>query len=57
MFKPLSSTISVSMLTGDSFDEQIPEHLNKVSTFVVSAQLGAAALNLVNRLNNAPVTQ
>ncbi|KAM6910595.1 uncharacterized protein FYW49_012539 [Xenentodon cancila] len=29
-FKPLSSKISVSMLTGDSFDEQIPEHLNKM---------------------------
>ncbi|XP_072250985.1 uncharacterized protein [Leuresthes tenuis] len=29
-FKPLSSKISVSMLTGDSFDEQMPEHLNQM---------------------------
>ncbi|XP_037533069.1 uncharacterized protein si:dkey-122a22.2 [Nematolebias whitei] len=29
-FKPLSSKISVSMITGDSFDEQIPEHLNQM---------------------------
>ncbi|XP_061572006.1 uncharacterized protein si:dkey-122a22.2 [Cololabis saira] len=29
-FKPLSSEVSVSVLTGDSFDEQIPEDLNKM---------------------------
>uniref|UniRef100_A0A3B5QAQ6 Si:dkey-122a22.2 n=1 Tax=Xiphophorus maculatus TaxID=8083 RepID=A0A3B5QAQ6_XIPMA len=29
-FKPLSSRISVSMLTGDSFDEQMPQHLNQM---------------------------
>ncbi|KAM4580084.1 uncharacterized protein PAE49_005097 [Odontesthes bonariensis] len=29
-FKPLSSKISVSMLTGESFDEQMPEHLNQM---------------------------
>uniref|UniRef100_A0A3Q2QHR1 Si:dkey-122a22.2 n=1 Tax=Fundulus heteroclitus TaxID=8078 RepID=A0A3Q2QHR1_FUNHE len=29
-FKPLSSKIAVSMLTGDSFDEQMPEHLNQM---------------------------
>ncbi|XP_022059918.1 uncharacterized protein si:dkey-122a22.2 [Acanthochromis polyacanthus] len=29
-FKPLSSRTSVSVLTGDSFDEQLPEHLNQM---------------------------
>ncbi|XP_039974305.1 uncharacterized protein si:dkey-122a22.2 isoform X2 [Xiphias gladius] len=29
-FKPLSSRVSVSMITGDSFDEQVPEHLNQM---------------------------
>ncbi|XP_031596170.1 uncharacterized protein si:dkey-122a22.2 [Oreochromis aureus] len=29
-FKPLSSRTSVSMLTGDSFDMQMPEHLNRM---------------------------
>uniref|UniRef100_A0A3Q2DYQ6 Si:dkey-122a22.2 n=1 Tax=Cyprinodon variegatus TaxID=28743 RepID=A0A3Q2DYQ6_CYPVA len=29
-FKPLSSKITVSMLTGEQFDEQIPEHLNQM---------------------------
>ncbi|KAM4736171.1 uncharacterized protein FYW61_006425 isoform 2-T2 [Anableps anableps] len=29
-FKPLSSQISVSMLTGDSFDKQMPQHLNQM---------------------------
>ncbi|XP_012728320.2 uncharacterized protein si:dkey-122a22.2 [Fundulus heteroclitus] len=29
-FKPLPSKIAVSMLTGDSFDEQMPEHLNQM---------------------------
>ncbi|KAM9724036.1 uncharacterized protein ACNS7B_019242 [Menidia menidia] len=30
MFKPLSSKISVSMLTGESFDQQMPEQLNQM---------------------------
>lgn len=29
-FKPLSSRTSVSVITGDSFDQQIPEHLNQM---------------------------
>ncbi|XP_066501421.1 uncharacterized protein si:dkey-122a22.2 [Hoplias malabaricus] len=29
-FKPLSSSTSVSVLVGDSFDEQLPAHLNQV---------------------------
>lgn len=29
-FKPLSSRTSVSVITGDSFDHQIPEHLNQM---------------------------
>uniref|UniRef100_A0A3B3HHL8 Si:dkey-122a22.2 n=1 Tax=Oryzias latipes TaxID=8090 RepID=A0A3B3HHL8_ORYLA len=29
-FKPLSSMISVSVLTGDLFDQQMPEHLNQM---------------------------
>uniref|UniRef100_A0A8B9HAA2 Uncharacterized LOC103023892 n=1 Tax=Astyanax mexicanus TaxID=7994 RepID=A0A8B9HAA2_ASTMX len=29
-FKPLSSSTSVSVLLGDSFDEQLPAHLNQV---------------------------
>ncbi|XP_029359407.1 uncharacterized protein LOC115044499 [Echeneis naucrates] len=29
-FKPLSSRVSVSVITGDSFDEQIPQHLNQM---------------------------
>ncbi|XP_038157729.1 uncharacterized protein si:dkey-122a22.2 [Cyprinodon tularosa] len=29
-FKPFSSKITVSMLTGELFDEQIPEHLNQM---------------------------
>ncbi|XP_062255597.1 uncharacterized protein si:dkey-122a22.2 [Platichthys flesus] len=29
-FKPLSSRVSVSVITGDSYDEQIPEHLNQM---------------------------
>uniref|UniRef100_A0A3B4F2G7 Uncharacterized LOC102201732 n=1 Tax=Pundamilia nyererei TaxID=303518 RepID=A0A3B4F2G7_9CICH len=29
-FKPLSSRTSVSVLTGDSFDMQMPEHLNRM---------------------------
>ncbi|KPP63390.1 hypothetical protein Z043_118360, partial [Scleropages formosus] len=29
-FKPLSSMTSVSVITGDYFDEQLPAHLNKV---------------------------
>lgn len=46
-FKPLSSRTSVSVLTGDSFDMQMPEHLNRVSAFTVTAQLHAASLGLV----------
>ncbi|XP_076006686.1 uncharacterized protein LOC143001025 [Genypterus blacodes] len=30
MFKPLSSRTLVSVITGDSFDQQIPEHLNQM---------------------------
>lgn len=37
-FKPLSSKISVSMLTGDSFDEEIPERLNQVSVYFILQQ-------------------
>ncbi|KAM9852644.1 uncharacterized protein ACBR49_005705 [Aulostomus maculatus] len=29
-YKPLSSRTSVSVITGDSFDQQIPEHLNQM---------------------------
>ncbi|XP_058504125.1 uncharacterized protein si:dkey-122a22.2 [Solea solea] len=29
-FKPLSSRVSVSVITGDHFDKQIPEHLNQM---------------------------
>ncbi|TDH12279.1 hypothetical protein EPR50_G00070710 [Perca flavescens] len=29
-FKPLSSRTSVSVITGDSFDQQIPQHLNQM---------------------------
>uniref|UniRef100_A0A8D3ACC6 Si:dkey-122a22.2 n=1 Tax=Scophthalmus maximus TaxID=52904 RepID=A0A8D3ACC6_SCOMX len=29
-FKPLSSRVSVSVITGDSFDEQVPAHLNQM---------------------------
>ncbi|XP_029928533.1 uncharacterized protein LOC115373992 isoform X2 [Myripristis murdjan] len=29
-FKPLSSKTSVSVITGDSFDQQMPEHLNQM---------------------------
>ncbi|KAM4633195.1 uncharacterized protein ACJ7VT_016426 [Polymixia lowei] len=29
-FKPLTSRTSVSVITGDSFDQQIPEHLNQM---------------------------
>ncbi|XP_017268615.1 uncharacterized protein si:dkey-122a22.2 [Kryptolebias marmoratus] len=29
-FKPISGKISVSVLTGESFDEQMPEHLNQM---------------------------
>ncbi|KAI4811579.1 hypothetical protein KUCAC02_014459 [Chaenocephalus aceratus] len=29
-FKPLSSRTAVSVITGDSFDQEIPEHLNQM---------------------------
>ncbi|KAI3361455.1 hypothetical protein L3Q82_013618 [Scortum barcoo] len=40
-FKPLSSRTSVSVITGDSFDQEIPEHLNQVRIFQLAAQMVA----------------
>ncbi|GCC30688.1 hypothetical protein chiPu_0009142 [Chiloscyllium punctatum] len=31
-FKPLSNAITITVITGDYYDEQLPEHLNKVVT-------------------------
>lgn len=41
-FKPLSSRTAVSVITGDSFDQEIPEHLNQVR-----AQLQDALVTLL----------
>lgn len=55
-FKPLSSRTSMSVIIGDSFDQQLPEHLNQVRIFTIAAQLSDASLTLLQWQNSSVVS-